>query len=65
MSDLGTQDVDPFVKVTLEVDVYDWKVEKRLELPIIWSMTQEWMTHLEDKEIRQVFGLLDSKMVHE
>lgn len=61
--DLRTQDVDPSAKVTLEVDVFDWKVEKRLELPVTWSVAPESMTHLEDEEIRQVFDLPDSAMV--
>ena len=55
-----TRDVEPSAKVTGQVDLYDWRLENNLELPVIWSVAPESMTHFEDEKIRYVLGLPDS-----
>ena len=35
----------------------------KLELPVLWSMAAESMTHLEEEDIRYVLGLPDSTSV--
>lgn len=43
------------VKVTDDEVVWDWKVDKRLELLVIWFVALESMIHAEE-EIRQEVG---------
>lgn len=38
-------------------------VENKLELPLIWSIAPESMTHLEEEEIRHPLGLPGSTRV--
>ena len=56
------QDVEPSAKVTGEADVWDWKLENKLELPVMWSVAPESITHLEEEETRHVLGLPDLEL---
>lgn len=42
------REVEPFAKVTLDGVVWDSKVEKRFELPVIWYVALESTTHFEE-----------------
>ena len=57
MSGPRTHDLDPFAKVIVEVEGYDLNVVNKLELPVMWSVAPESMTHLEEDDIRHVLGL--------
>ena len=61
MSDLRTENGDPSAKATVEVGLKDWKMKKkRLELPVMWSVTPKSMIHFEDVERRHALDLSES-----
>ena len=47
----------------VEVEWWDCNIVNQLELPIMWSVALESMTHVEEEEIKHVLVLPDSKIV--
>lgn len=58
--DPSTWEVDPSAKVTGELCGEEEMEENKLELPVIWSVAPESITHLDDDERRQEVGLPES-----
>lgn len=63
VSDLRIDEVDPSVKVTSIGDKWVCNVEKRLGLPIMWSVVPESTMQYVEEEMGEVFDLSDSARV--
>ena len=47
----------------VKVEVEGCNIVNKMELPVMWSMAPESMTHVEEEEIKHVLILPDSKSV--